>query len=325
MSDALFCALLKFWRRKRGLSQLDLALTAGVSARHLSFLESGRARPSEEMVLRLMSVLAVPLREQNEVLRAAAFPPRFPELGLEALPPPLDFALTHMLRQHAPYPMTVMNAGYEILRANPAAEAIFGRFLAKPEHWAGPLNLLALVFDPQGVRPFIENWASVAQQLLIRLHREALQVYAAQPIQHPDAAKVAYNLGMLLIVQRRPAEALTQFEFALARLRATLGDDHPDAGAFLTGVGVAQTELGRHADAAVTLQSAVDVFERRPRDIRYLAAARIELARALWDSGADRSRAGAQAQQAADSVRDRPEAAGILRDAESWLAEHPLP
>jgi transcriptional regulator with XRE-family HTH domain len=99
MSDALFCALLKFWRRKRGLSQLDLALTAGVSARHLSFLESGRARPSEEMVLRLMSVLAVPLRDQNEVLRAAAFPPRFPEAGLEALPPPLDFALTHMLRR----------------------------------------------------------------------------------------------------------------------------------------------------------------------------------------------------------------------------------
>lgn len=174
MSDALFCALLKFWRRKRGLSQLDLALTAGVSARHLSFLESGRARPSEEMVLRLLSVLAVPLRDQNEVLRAAAFSPRFPEAGLENLPPPLDFALTHMLRQHAPYPMTVMNAGYQILRANPAAEAIFGRFLVHAEHLAGPLNLLALVFDPNLLRPFIENWASVAQQLLIRLHREAL-------------------------------------------------------------------------------------------------------------------------------------------------------
>ena len=90
MNDALFPALLRYWRGRRGLSQLALALEADVSARHLSFLESGRARPSEEMVSRLFSVLATPLREHNQALVAAGFAPRFAEPGLDAMAPEVD-------------------------------------------------------------------------------------------------------------------------------------------------------------------------------------------------------------------------------------------
>jgi tetratricopeptide (TPR) repeat protein/predicted Ser/Thr protein kinase len=155
-----------------------------------------------------------------------------------------------------------------------------------------------------------------------RRYRAALQVYAALP-RHPDAAKVAYNFGMVLIVSQRPAEALRQFEFALETQRRTLGADHPDAGAFLTGIGVSLAELGRFAEAVPPLEAAVALFEARPRDQRFVASARIELARALWGSGQDRTRARALAESAAAIFRERPESARLLADVEEWLTAHP--
>ncbi len=174
MVDKLFSALLKYWRGQRGMSQLDLALAADVSARHVSFLESGRARPSEDMVLRLMSTLDVPLRDQNEVLRAASFPARFAEPALDAIDPSIDFALTRMLLQQEPFPMTVMNLAYDVLRANRAADGVFAHFIREPAHLPMLLNLYGLVFDPQLARPFIQNWHQVGRHMVARLHREAL-------------------------------------------------------------------------------------------------------------------------------------------------------
>ncbi|MES2948308.1 MAG: helix-turn-helix domain-containing protein [Pseudomonadota bacterium] len=174
MADKLFSALLKYWRGQRGLSQLDLALAADVSARHISFLESGRARPSEDMVLRLMSTLGVPLRDQNEVLSAASFPARFPEPSLDAIGPSIDFALTRMLLQQEPFPMTVMNLAYDVLRTNHAADGVFSHFIHDPAHLQVPMNLYGLVFDPQLARPFIQNWHQVGRHMIARLHREAL-------------------------------------------------------------------------------------------------------------------------------------------------------
>ncbi|MES2584384.1 MAG: helix-turn-helix domain-containing protein [Pseudomonadota bacterium] len=175
MADhTLFSALLKYWRGQRGMSQLDLALAADVSARHVSFLESGRASPSEDMVLRLMATLAVPLRDQNEVLRAASFAPRFAEPPLDAIAPSIDFALTRMLAQQEPFPMVVMDLAYGVLRTNSAAQQVFSRFVQDPERLSAPLNLYALVFDPQLARPFIQNWPQVGQHMMARLHREAL-------------------------------------------------------------------------------------------------------------------------------------------------------
>ena len=174
MADKLFCALLKYWRAQRGMSQLDLALAADVSPRHVSFLESGRANPSEDMVLRLMGTLGVPLRDQNEVLRAASFTPRFLEPPLEAVDPCIDFGLTMMLHQQEPFPMTVMNLAYDVLRSNHAASAVFLHFVRDPASLPTPLNLYGLVFDPQLGRPFIQNWQHVGRHMVARLHREAL-------------------------------------------------------------------------------------------------------------------------------------------------------
>jgi transcriptional regulator with XRE-family HTH domain len=179
MSDALFAALLKYWRGRRGLSQLDLALAADVSARHLSFLETGRARPSEEMVLLLAAALAVPLRDQNRLLGAAGFPPRFPEGA--AVPPAVERALARMMSQHEPFPLMVLSGSYDVLRSNRAAGALFSRLLdGRPP--LAVLNPFHLVFDPAQLRPFVVGWERLARTMLARLQRETLQRHAESPL-----------------------------------------------------------------------------------------------------------------------------------------------
>jgi transcriptional regulator with XRE-family HTH domain len=174
MSDRLFPALLKYWRSRHGQSQLGLALAAGVSARHISFLESGRAKPSSDMVLRLMAVLGVPLRDQNEALRVAGHAPRFAEPELHAIAPEIDWAIERMLAQQEPFPLTVLSPDYRILRRNSAASRVFEGFIAGPAPRNEPPDLFALVFDPGLARPFLVDWHHVAHHMLARLHREAL-------------------------------------------------------------------------------------------------------------------------------------------------------
>lgn len=174
------------------MSQLDLALAAGVSARHVSFLESGRASPSEDMVLRLMCTLNVPLRDQNEVLRAASFLGKFLEPDMDAIDPAIEMAITRMLRQQEPYPLVVMNTGYDILRTNEAAKAIFSHFVADPACLSMPVNLYALVFDPQLARPFIRNWQQVGQHMMARLHRETLSHPSDERLRELLARVLAY-------------------------------------------------------------------------------------------------------------------------------------
>ncbi|MEZ5980547.1 MAG: helix-turn-helix transcriptional regulator [Planctomycetota bacterium] len=175
MQGQLFPALLRYWRARRGVSQLDLALEAEVSSRHVSFLESGRAQPSEAMVLRLMSALHVPLRAQNEALRAAGFGPRFAEPALDAIAPELDAALTQMMRQQEPFPLSVLRGDFTLVRRNRAADAVFGAFVAEPDALPAELDMFALVFDPRFMRPFVAEWEAVARGMLSRLHREMLQ------------------------------------------------------------------------------------------------------------------------------------------------------
>jgi transcriptional regulator with XRE-family HTH domain len=175
VTGRLFPALLRYWRDCRGISQLDLALTAGVSSRHVSFLESGRSKPSEAMVLRLMVALDVPLREQNQILLAAGFTARFPEPGLDEVAPAVEHAISRMMQQQEPYPLTVLSGGYDIVRSNRAAGALFAHFVAEPARLPTPLNMFSLLFDPSLVRPFVTDWAHVGHQMIARLHREALQ------------------------------------------------------------------------------------------------------------------------------------------------------
>jgi transcriptional regulator with XRE-family HTH domain len=175
MDNHLFCAQLRYWRNRRGISQLDLALAAGVSTRHVSFVESGRARPSEEMVLRLMAALDVPLRHQNALLRDAGYPSRFPEPALNQTNPAIQFAIDRMLEKHAPYPMTVLNSNYDIVRSNAGAAFLQTHFTARPENIGESLNMFSLVFDPDMARPFIKDWDRLARTMLARLRREMLQ------------------------------------------------------------------------------------------------------------------------------------------------------
>ena len=116
-------ALLKQWRATRGLSQLDLALAADVSARHISFLETGRSLPSPEMVLRLGSTLGVPLRQVNSMLVAAGHDPVFDE-STDAIPDPVAGALDLLKSHHEPYPLVVIDHAYEMLDLNRSALAV---------------------------------------------------------------------------------------------------------------------------------------------------------------------------------------------------------
>lgn len=176
MSDRLFPALLKYWRSRSGLSQLDLALASDVSSRHLSYLETGRSKPSEAMVLRLFETMGVPLRHQNDALLAAGFERRFDEPALPALPWPVQAAIAQMLRQQEPFPMTVLAADYRILERNIAADAVFSRVVADPVRLAsGQLDMVSLMFDPALARDAFVEWPLTARRVLSRIQRELLR------------------------------------------------------------------------------------------------------------------------------------------------------
>jgi transcriptional regulator with XRE-family HTH domain len=195
----LFPALLKYWRGRRGLSQLDLSLAADVSSRHISFLETGRANPSESMVLRLGSTLDLPMREQNHLLRAAGFEAVFREPALHAIDAPgIQAALDRMLAKHEPYPMVVMNRAYDVLRMNDGAMRLLPQLVADPTALVPPFNVMTGLFDPQGFRPFVRDWEHTARVLLIRAHREALR--------HPEDERLQRLLDDLLAFPDVPAD-----------------------------------------------------------------------------------------------------------------------
>ncbi|MBD1851702.1 helix-turn-helix domain-containing protein [Leptolyngbya sp. FACHB-711] len=175
-----FGLLLKQWRSQRGFSQLDLAVTSQVSQRHISFLESGRAKPSREMVLQLAEVLEIPLRQQNLMLTAAGFTPIHAETDLSAPEmASIRKAIDFMLRQQEPYPAIVVDRYWNLLLTNHAANRLLNAFIAPEELQAhfyrdGKVNLMRAMFHPQGFRPFVINWDDFSVHLLQRLHREAI-------------------------------------------------------------------------------------------------------------------------------------------------------
>ena len=167
-------ALLRQWRHQRGLSQLDLSLQMGVSQRHISFIESGRSGPSRALLIGLGRVLDVPLRERNALLLAAGYAPMYAEAAWDAAEMRVVHkALERMLRQHEPFPALVMDRHWNVLMTNEAAPALFNCFVDLAA-WPRPRNLLHLMFDPKGLRPFVANWPETARGLLARVYREAL-------------------------------------------------------------------------------------------------------------------------------------------------------
>jgi transcriptional regulator with XRE-family HTH domain len=167
-------ALLQYWRRTRNMSQLALATEAAVSPRHVSFLETGRAKPSREMVLHLADTLSVPLRERNALLMAAGYAPMFRESSLDAPQlAPVRAAIDAILTKQEPFPAVVMNRGWDIVATNRGAARLF-RMLLDGRTAPDTGNVLRLMFHPDGLRPSVANWESVARALVQRVHREAL-------------------------------------------------------------------------------------------------------------------------------------------------------
>jgi len=183
-----FGALLRDVRRARRLSQLDLALQADVSQRHLSFLESGRAQPSREMVVQLAQALDLPLRERNRLLHTAGYAGIYPQRKLETVDmQPVRAALELLLNHHEPYPAVVVDRAWNLFMANAAMQRLTSLTGDAEAMWQrvcgdGPRNLLKLTFHPQGLRPMIANLDEIAPPMLARTAREALE--------HPDVQDV---------------------------------------------------------------------------------------------------------------------------------------
>jgi transcriptional regulator with XRE-family HTH domain len=166
--------LLRYWRQERGKSQLDLSLDTGFSQRHLSFVESGRSTPSRDFLSIVSDALNIPLRERNVLLLASGFAPQFSEQRIDAEQMAIVMrAIDRMLRQHEPHPALVLDRYWNVVRTNEAAPRFFGSFVDL-EKRPKPRNLLDLMFDPKGMRPFVEEWEKVAGGLLQRVRREAV-------------------------------------------------------------------------------------------------------------------------------------------------------
>jgi transcriptional regulator with XRE-family HTH domain len=163
--------LLRHWRQQRRRSQLDLALAANVSSRHLSFIETGRAAPSREMVLQLARTLGLPLREQNRLLQAAGFAPAFSELPFGS--PRLDHvraAVRQLLEGHEPYPATLLDWRWNVVEMNAACDLFTEDVPA--ELMTPPVNVMRLCLHPAGLAPRIVDLASFRARLLDRLRRQ---------------------------------------------------------------------------------------------------------------------------------------------------------
>lgn len=177
-----FGGLLKRWRARRQVSQLALAAQAGVSARHLSFVETGRARADRELVLALARSLEVPLRSRNELLTAAGFAPLYRETPWEAPGmAQVRRAVDFMLAQQEPFPAVVLDRHWNILLANRAMGWLTGQLLTPKEaSSAGAPNIMRLTYHPKGLRNWIVNWEETASAYIQWLHRDYLRTGDAQ-------------------------------------------------------------------------------------------------------------------------------------------------
>jgi transcriptional regulator with XRE-family HTH domain len=165
--------LLRDWRQRRRMSQLDLSVEASVSTRHLSFVETGRSKPSRELVLHLAEHLEVPLRERNRVLLAAGFAPAFEARPLDdERMAPVRSALDKILSSHEPFPAVIVDRGWDLVAANDSALRVLTEDVA-PQLLDGRINALRVSLHPDGMAPRIVNFAEWSEHLMTRLHRQA--------------------------------------------------------------------------------------------------------------------------------------------------------
>ena len=184
--------MLRHWRDLRGRSQLDLSLDAGVSQRHISFMESGRSAPGRQTLLDVAQALDIPLRDRNTLLLAAGFAPIYAE-GVWNAPEmqSVTTALERILRQHEPFPAMVMDRYWNVLMTNQATPHFFNCFIDMAARKT-PRNMLHLMFDPEAMRPFIANWEDVARALFQRVYRESVGRVIDERTRELVAALLAY-------------------------------------------------------------------------------------------------------------------------------------
>ncbi|MCF8467214.1 MAG: helix-turn-helix transcriptional regulator [Sneathiella sp.] len=185
--------LLKHWRQVHGLSQLDLALAAESSARHLSFIETGRSSASREMVLRLAEAMDLPLRERNRLLNAAGYTAAYSARPLEdAHLAQVRQALHHMLRQQEPFPAIVMNRVFDVLMINRSGAKMLAMLGLDAGGGKGPPNILRLTMRTDGLRRVIRDWERAAAHLIERAHRQMKGAEAGDPLRALLAEVLAY-------------------------------------------------------------------------------------------------------------------------------------
>jgi len=165
--------LLREWRDRRRLTQLELALDAGISTRHLSFVETGRSRPGREMLVRILEQLEVPFREQNRLLLASGHAPAFPERSLEDPELlPVREALDQILTRHEPYPAVVVDRAWNLVAMNSAMRGLTEEVAIDPALLEPPMNVLRVGFHPRGVAPLIVNLGQWRAHFCQRLERQ---------------------------------------------------------------------------------------------------------------------------------------------------------
>lgn len=172
-NEGTFAGRLRWWREHRGYSQLELAGRAGVSQRHLSFLELARAFPSREMVDRLAIALAIPLRQHNAMLLAAGFAPEWRQRDLgEPDLAKVTYAIGHMLSQQEPYPAVVVDRHWNLLKSNAAAVRLV-EFLVGPIAPGASINLADALVGPDVLRPYLLNWLEVVSHFIHSVEADA--------------------------------------------------------------------------------------------------------------------------------------------------------
>lgn len=216
-------AHLRAWRAHRGRSQLDLSLDAEISQRHLSCVESGRASPSRDMVLRLAEHLRVPLRARNTLLMAAGYAPAFAERPLDAPEmAPARAAVQRILDLHAPHPALAMDRHWNLVLANAAMAPLLDG-VTEPSLLAPPVNLLRLAMHPAGLAPRIANLAELRAHMFERLHaqleasadpglaalRQELAGYPAPPHKPPAIPSGAIAVPLELQTREGPISFLS--------------------------------------------------------------------------------------------------------------------
>lgn len=214
---------LRLWRQRRRLSQLDFALEAEISQKHLSFIESGRSQPSRAMVLRLAETLDVPLRDRNGMLLAAGYAPVFSERPLDdpSMQAARD-AVERLIRAHEPYPALAVDRSWTLVSANASVAPLLA-LVEDQALLAGPVNVLRLSLHPGGLAPAIANLAEWREHLLRRLARQVevsgdpglaklLAELRAYPAPGPAVPPIDEAAGRVLVpLQLRAGEGILSF------------------------------------------------------------------------------------------------------------------